>query len=122
MGKQAMLRSYMVKRTPNGRVRFSLHQMAQSQVVELLKEVATEPAPDGLDDLAAVVSATSRKLAQELLVRRCFLLTPVAENRFQLLESEAFGILIILWCDPLIQYRPAAHTLFQQLHQLLTSS
>ncbi|MFD2787969.1 hypothetical protein [Hymenobacter rubripertinctus] len=109
-----------VKRGTDGCFRFRLAPVVQQQLTELLEEVANQPRPAELLDLADVLDASSRGLAQALLVRRPFLLRLLnQETKFSLPPHEAYGLLAVLWCDPSINYRAGLLGLFQDLHQLL---
>jgi hypothetical protein len=120
MATARLLKKEQVKRMADGRIRFTLAPATQQQLAELLREVANEPA-QLLNELADVVSATSRCLAQALLVRRPFLLGLLErETRFVLPPHEACGVLTVLWCDPSINYRAGLLSLFHELHQLLS--
>lgn len=109
-----------VKRTTDGCIKFVLAPTVQHQLADLLREVANQPPPAELLELADVLDGSSRALAQGLLVRKPFLLGLVdRETKFSLPLHEAYGVLAIMWCDPNINYRAGLLGLFQELYQVL---
>jgi hypothetical protein len=111
---------YTVKRTTNGRVRFSLYKMLQYALVESLSEAANQDKPDNLSEIGDALTAQGRAFAQEVLVRFNLTIYPDGDDkRFVLSQSEALSMLMVIWTDPKLVYRQHLQQLFGELHQLL---
>lgn len=119
MSQLRMTKSYQVKRTANGRVRFSLGAGTHQQLRELLVEVADSEALDALAELTDVYIMAGQRLAQELITRRTLLMTLAGDNRFVLTMHEATTLLALLWVEVGSGAYGGLVTLFGDLHQLL---
>jgi hypothetical protein len=119
MNRLRVLKNWQVKHTTTGRVRFSLGANTHWMLCELLKAMSEDQAPATLGDLSDVYLEAGRRLAQELVVRRPFLMLLDGDNRFQLTRSEATLLLGILWVE-VGGGNGGLVSLFGDLHQLLS--
>lgn len=121
MNRLATIPHYQVKRTTNGRVRFNLPAGTHQMLREMLEGWANTEPPERVGDVQDIQLHQLRHLAQELVVRRPLLMT-LAENRFTVPASEAYGILALLWIQ--VMHGDYGGTmmnwLMNDLHQLLS--